>query len=38
MSSQPSRPASLPPPSERVQALVSFLEHESHPMIVFDRT
>jgi transcriptional regulator with PAS, ATPase and Fis domain len=36
MSSQPPFPASSPPPAAQVQSLVSFLEHESHPMIVLD--
>ena len=36
MSSQPPFPANSPAPSAHVQSLVSFLEHESHPMIVLD--
>lgn len=36
MTSQPSLPADSPAPSGQVQSLVSFLEHESQPMIVLD--
>ena len=36
MTSQPPFPANPPAPSGQVQSLVSFLEHESHPMIVLD--
>lgn len=36
MSSQPPLPDNPPPPSAQLQALVSFLEHEAHPMIVLD--
>ena len=36
MSSQTPFPANPPAPSAQVQSLVSFLEHESHPMIVLD--
>lgn len=36
MSSQPPFPAQPSSPSAQVQSLVSFLEHEAHPMIVLD--
>ena len=36
MSSQPPSPAVPPAPSAQMQSLVSFLEHEAHPMIVLD--
>ena len=36
MTSQPPLAADPPAPSAQVQSLVSFLEHESHPMIVLD--
>ncbi|MDL2354171.1 MAG: sigma 54-interacting transcriptional regulator [Pseudomonadota bacterium] len=36
MNSQAPFPVNPTPPSAQVQSLVSFLEHESHPMIVLD--